>query len=174
MTLASSPWGGVGHGPHLPGPRTLTSMQSASASPWGGVGAMADTRRSAASRCCWVHCRWSVWSSRSGRTTGSSNYGGGQAESHVPRGPGGVGRGRGGPGARTHPELFGLQVLVAPLVLVVVHEGAIRGVLQGPGGEGQGSGTEPGSPGGHRSAGARRGSSPASRKPRPPAAVPLT
>lgn len=58
---------------HLPGPRTLTSMQSASASPWGGVGAMADTRRSAASRCCWVHCRWSVWSSRSGRTTGSSN-----------------------------------------------------------------------------------------------------
>lgn len=47
----------------------------------------------------------------------------------------GAGWGR-DPGAPTHPELLGLQALVAPLVLVVVHEGAVRGVLQGPGGDG--------------------------------------
>lgn len=110
----------------IPGPRTFTSMQSASTSPCGGVGAMADTRRSAASRCCCVHCRWSVWSSRSGRTTGSSNYVGGRgAESHVMRGHSATSL----PGVPraccTHAELLGLKVLVPPLVLVVIHESAI-------------------------------------------------
>lgn len=50
---------------------------------------------------------------------------GGTAEScvmqgHSTRSPLGI------PGAHwTHPELLGLQVLIPPLILVVIHEGAI-------------------------------------------------
>lgn len=55
-------------------------------------------------------------------------------ESPITAGREGVKGTQGKPWGRlTHPELLGLQVLVAPLVLIVIHEGAIRGVLQGPG-----------------------------------------
>lgn len=68
-----------------------------------------------------------------------------------------VGEGGGAPGealeSPTHPELLGLQILVAPLILVVIHEGAVRGVLQGPGG-GQESKAEWGLPDNHHEASA--------------------
>lgn len=58
---------------HLPGPRTLTSIQSVSNSPWGGVRAIeGGIRMSAATKWCWVHCRQSTGSSQS--MVGSSTW----------------------------------------------------------------------------------------------------